>query len=489
MPIIIPFVIQTVLPLLSTIFALSIPVLTVIINFTLTRIPRIPLYIRLLNTLYSDIDPSAKERKIITGGFLVTGSILTFMAYSLVPWTGMPLIGAVMSPIAAAITIVVTLTVLELIFSINEGYYLQKLKREGFSQINEIEADINNLKNIFGNSWQKVATTIRDGNQKIYEEGCKRGIDFNDKIYQNYLDHKLDGLNVFLSKTSVAEYQTINANLLKQNQGNDWTKDALSFGTGATVGTVAGVGASAVASSLFVPASLWTTIQGIFGVSTGVVVSASAYSLLTLAAPIGLGILATTGIYSGLKTWNSMEEAAKKSQFLSEIIIAALPMAWVDGELADQERDTIDKLITTSGMRKEERDLVNEARHKRQTFDQIMQTSILFDDEHRKRTCSQSSDEQLKHRLILCMAWKIAIADGKFEQSELQLHNRMADKLGISRSEVQEIRRVINLSYEEDLQAVIEVIQPNGSKAKLLRSVREQYRLEPAPDDIGPAFI
>lgn len=87
------------------------------------------------------------------------------------------------------------------------------------------------------------------------------------------------------------------------------------------------------------------------------------------------------------------------------------------------------------------------------------------------------------------MAWKIAIADGKFEQSELQLHNRMADKLGISRSEVQEIRRVINLSYEEDLQAVIEVIQPNGSKAKLLRSVREQYRLEPAPDDIGPAFI
>lgn len=489
MPIIIPFIIQTVLPVLSTIFTLLAPVLAAVLNFTLTRIPRIPLYLHLLNILYSDMNLSAKERKIITGGFLVIGSILTFMAYSLVPWTGLPLIGAVMSPIAATIAIVVVLTVLEIIFTINKGYYLQKLKRQGFAQIDDIEADINDLKNIFGNSWQKVQKTIYDANNKIYEEGSKRGINFNDKSYQSYLEHQLDGLNIYFSKTSVTEYQNINAALLKQNKGNDWTKDALSLGTGATVGTVAGVGASAVASSLFVPASLWTTIQGVFGVSTGIVVSASAYSLLTLAAPIGLGILATTGVYSGLKTWNSVEEATKKSKFLSEIMIAALPMAWIDGELSDKEQDAVDKLLTVSGIRKEERDVVWEAIQKRPTFDHIMRTSILFDDEHRNRTCSQSDDERLKHRLILCTAWKIAIADGKFEQSELQLHNRMADKLGISRSEVQEIRRVINLSLEEELSEVVDVIQPNGSKAKLLRSVREQYRLRPASDNIDPECV
>lgn len=65
----------------------------------------------------------------------------------------------------------------------------------------------------------------------------------------------------------------------------------------------------------------------------------------------------------------------------------------------------------------------------------------------------------------------------------------MADKLGISRSEVQEIRRVINLSLEEELREVVEVIQPDGSKANLLRSVREQYRLPPAFDDIDPECV
>jgi hypothetical protein len=45
---------------------------------------------------------------------------------------------------------------------------------------------------------------------------------------------------------------------------------------------------------------------------------------------------------------------------------------------------------------------------------------------------------------MLCVAWQIAIADGKAEFSELELHNRMAYKLGVSWEEVQEIRRVIN---------------------------------------------
>jgi uncharacterized membrane protein len=90
MPIIVPFVLQAVVPVLTSIFALLVPVLAAVINFSFTRIPKIPSYIRLIKILYSDIDSSAKERKIITGGLLVIGSILTFMAYSLIPWTGVP---------------------------------------------------------------------------------------------------------------------------------------------------------------------------------------------------------------------------------------------------------------------------------------------------------------------------------------------------------------------------------------------------------------
>jgi Tellurite resistance protein TerB len=135
-------------------------------------------------------------------------------------------------------------------------------------------------------------------------------------------------------------------------------------------------------------------------------------------------------------------------------------------------------------MRKEERDVVLQAIKERQKFDDIMHTSIIFDDEHRKNTCSQSDNERLKHRLILCTAWEIAIADGKIEQSELHLHNRMADQLGISREEVKEIRRSINLKHDQELWQVAEVSEPNSGKTKLLRSVREQYRLQPAADNI-----
>lgn len=484
MPIVVPFVIQAVLPVLTTIFTLLVPFLAIVINFTLTRIPKIPSYIRLIKILYSDIDSSAKERKIITGGLLVIGSILTFMAYSLIPWTGVPLLGAVTSPIAGAIAIVVALAVLDTIFAMNEGYYRKRLEREGFAGIDDIEADIRGLKDIFGKSWQQVKSTINDASNKIYEEGSKRGINFNDKSYQKYVNHQLEGLNVYVGKSSFAEYQGINADLLKQNNGKDWTKDAFSLGTGATVGAVAGVGASAAASSVFVQASMWTTIQGWFGISTGIVVSASTYSLLTLAAPVGLGVLATVGVYSGLMNWNNQVEAAKKSKFLAEIIIAALPMAWIDGELAEKEEDTIKRLMTTSGMRNEERDVVLQAIKERQKFDDIMHTSMIFDDEHRKNTCSQSDNERLKHRLILCTAWEIAIADGKIEPPELHLHNRMADQLGVSREEVKEIRRSINLKHEQELWQVAEVSQPNSGKTKLLRSVREQYLLQPAADNL-----
>ncbi len=485
MPIFVPFVLQAVLPVLTSIFALLVPVLAAVIKFTLIRIPKIPSYIRLIRILYSDIDSSAKERKIITGGLLVIGSILTFMAYSLIPWTGVPLIGAVTSPIAGAIALVVALAVLDTIFTMNKGYYLQQLRKEGFAGLDDLEADIKSLKDIFGKSWQKVATTINESTQKIYEEGSKKGINFQDKSFDNYLNHELEGLKVYVGQASVTEYQSLSPALLNQTKDTDWTTDALSFGTGATVGTLAGVGTSTVASSVFVQAGLWTSIQGFFGVSTGVVVSASTYSLLTLAAPVGLGVLATVGIYSGLKGWKNKEEAAKMSKFLSEIIIAALPMAWIDGELADQEKDTVDRLITTSGIREKEQSLVWEAIEERKTFDEIMQKlRILFDNEHREKNCSQSDKERLKHRLLLCVAWEIAIADGKIEGSELQLHNRMADKLGISREEVKEIRRVLNLKHERELWQVGEELKPNGSKTQILKSVREEYYLQPAADNL-----
>jgi hypothetical protein len=151
-----PFIVVTqfVLPLLGTIFAFLAPVFGEAIKFAVIRVPKIPSYLRLLKVLYSDVDSSSKERKILTTGILVIGSITTFMAYSLIPFTGVPLIGAVTSSIAAVIAIVVALAVLDTIFTMNQGYYLKQLEKQGFPGLKDIEADINGLKNIFGKSWQ-----------------------------------------------------------------------------------------------------------------------------------------------------------------------------------------------------------------------------------------------------------------------------------------------------------------------------------------------
>jgi hypothetical protein len=201
MPLIAPFIIQSVLPLLSTIFALLVPVLGEAIKFALIRIPKIPSYLQLLKVLYSDMDSSSKDRKILTTGVLVIGSITTFMAYSLIPFTGVPLIGAVTSSIAAVIAIVVALVVLDMMFAMNQGYYRKQLEKQGFAGLDGIEADIKGLQNIFGKSlWQQVKSTINNASQTICEEGSKYGMNAEDRAYKNYIDDRLDVLSIYIGK-------------------------------------------------------------------------------------------------------------------------------------------------------------------------------------------------------------------------------------------------------------------------------------------------
>jgi hypothetical protein len=222
-----PFIIQSVLPLLSAIFALLVPVLSQAIKFALIRIPKIPSYLALLKVIYSDMDSSVKDRQIITTGVLLIGSITTFMAYSLIPFTGVPLIGAVTSSIAAVIAIVVALVVLDIVFAMNQGYYRKQLEKQGFTGLDDIDADIKSLQNIFGkSSWQKVKSIIDNASHKFCEEGSRYGIDMEAKSYKKYIDDRLDILNIYIGKNSVTKYQDVNTSLLMQNDYQDWTKDA-----------------------------------------------------------------------------------------------------------------------------------------------------------------------------------------------------------------------------------------------------------------------
>jgi hypothetical protein len=72
--------------LLQLFTAVIVPVAGLLLQFTLPRLARIPLYIRLLLTIYQDTNLDAEARKYLTSAMLILGSILTFMTYSYVPF-------------------------------------------------------------------------------------------------------------------------------------------------------------------------------------------------------------------------------------------------------------------------------------------------------------------------------------------------------------------------------------------------------------------
>lgn len=75
--------IMSIVPGLMQLFvAVIIPVAGQLLTFTLPRLFKIPLYLRLLWTIYTDSEVGAEARKYLSSVLLVLGSILTFMTYS-----------------------------------------------------------------------------------------------------------------------------------------------------------------------------------------------------------------------------------------------------------------------------------------------------------------------------------------------------------------------------------------------------------------------
>jgi tellurite resistance protein len=449
MPLFLPLIINLAVPILGTIFSIIIPMATTILGFTLSRIPKIPSYIKLLTILWKDSSLNAQGRRYLNACLLLLASILSFMAYSLVPGTAMPIISVVTVPIASMLSMVVALTSLDFIFNLNGEYFQKKSQAEAhYAKVEDLFNDINGLHKILGNSWNKVQNSIKDFSEKLQEERDNNPQSFSN--FEKTVDYQVQGLTLFLDKQSLPEKKQVDSNKLRQivtDSFDSWIKDIANVSAGLGIGSLAGVGAASAASSVFVQAGIWTGIQSFFGLSTGgIVVSATTYGLLTVAAPIGIGALATVGILSGLATLKNKEESAKMSAFLGDILICSLPMAWADGHFDKQEKDTLQRLIVCSGMQDKDKNRVLESMEKRATFDEVFKTTLLFDEAHRREYCEQSPKEQLKHRLLLKTAWELAISDGVIAPEEVQLHKDMTNVLGIPLENAEELRRIMNLS-------------------------------------------
>jgi hypothetical protein len=333
------FILTQVLPGLQELFVrVIVPIAGNLLKFTLRRIPRIPIYLRLLWSIYTDSEPGSEARRYLTSVLLVLGSILSFMTYCYIPLTGVALLGSFMAPVAAMIALVVSLVALDGLLALNHDYLCQKYPEE----LTAVSDDIQALKELLGSKqWEimvkQTQALLNDVKEKLDPNGAD--VDFLLVMVKALVEYLWKPENN--SNLSIEE---INHRIVVEGLP-PFAKAGGSAAEGALAGvTVGGIG-HGVLSSVFVQAGFWTSIKTAVGLAGGIVVGPAAYTALVVAAPISMAVVAGTGVFWGANTLRNEGEKRKLSKFLAEVLIAALPMAWVDGVLSPEEEDTIEQLI------------------------------------------------------------------------------------------------------------------------------------------------
>ncbi|MCT7967765.1 macro domain-containing protein [Laspinema sp. D1] len=406
-----------------------VPVAGKFITFAMTKITKIPLYIQLLWKIYKDENIEGEARKYLTTALLIIGNILAFLVSSYIPLTGVPIIGAFTTPIAGAIALVVSLVTLDIVLELHRDYLTQQYQEE----FTTIYADRNELVQNLGPSWEKMVKET----QKILDQ-VKSTLD-PQKDYDSTIVALINALLAYLKTPSGNESLSpgeIQLRIVKEGLP-PVAKIGGSFAEGAAAGVVAGAGVHGAAASVFVQAGFLTSIKAAIGLGGGIAVSASAYSLLTLAAPLTIAAITGVGVSQGALFLRNQNEKRNLSKFLGDVLIAALPMAWVDGELSAQEKDTLETLCLNGAINDKDTKRVREALNKTPNFDEILCQGLLKEEKPEKA--------EIKHRLLLTTAWEFAKSDGRITPEEVELHNRIAKLTKVSPEEVEEIRRLVFL--------------------------------------------
>jgi DnaJ-domain-containing protein 1 len=101
------------------------------------------------------------------------------------------------------------------------------------------------------------------------------------------------------------------------------------------------------------------------------------------------------------------------------IVRALVPMAWADGEFADQERETLEALLDAYNATDDEKKSLREYAKERRTLDDIQLQELSADD----------------RRVLLQHAVLLSFADGKQTPDEVEFLHKLAGKLRIPEAE------------------------------------------------------
>lgn len=424
--------------LFSAIMPILMASLVSLLGFAIPRAAQLPKYIRLLFLLYQDSKPDSQTRKYTTGALLILGSLLTFMAHSFIPFTGIPVIGAVTTPIAVLVASVILLATLDLVTKLNEPYLadLQTIYTDDFR---DMQDDLLTLKVMPGLSWNEITKKL----QKIFDDLERRMAELGKEISKEinkYFSNQLDDLLLYLDQKKSSRIILTKSDIeIITESLEPWKKVSSSLFLGAGAGTGAGMAASSIAASTLAPATWWTPFVpgGIQAMLVGgrTVVSGATFGICTVAAPIALGVTIGAGLFSATMFTLGKIEENKLSEFLADIVIASLPMVRADGNFSEEEKLSIQQLIANPKICDKDKNRINTALNSNASFDEIITQNILHDEKEEKSL--------IRRRLILTFAWEIAKADGKIDDQEMLLHNRMAKILQVSQETVEEIRHLI----------------------------------------------
>jgi tellurite resistance protein len=105
------------------------------------------------------------------------------------------------------------------------------------------------------------------------------------------------------------------------------------------------------------------------------------------------------------------------------IVKALVPVAWADGEFADQERETLDALLDAYSATDDEKKALKEYAKEKRTLDDIELQELSADD---RRLL-------LQHAVLLCFA------DGKQTPDEVAVLDQLATKLKIPDAEAKSL--------------------------------------------------
>ncbi|MBD3886212.1 TerB family tellurite resistance protein [Phormidium tenue FACHB-886] len=431
------------LPAVTGLFASLIPIILAslgsLLGFVIPRAAKLPRYIKLLILLYQDSNLESQTRKYTTSALLILGGILTFMAHSFVPFTAVPVIGAVTTPIALLLASVVILATLDLVTTINEPY-LENLQYAYNDDFQSMQDDLLTLKSMLGPSWTELTKKVKKVFDDLTPRLAELGQDLSNEI-NKYFSNQLSELIIYLDVKNSSKLSITESELKVISESLEpWKKVGGSLILGSLTGAGTGMLASTVAASSLAPAAWWApfvpgAIQGVlYGGKTAV--SAATFSVATVAAPIALGLTIGTGVFSATMFTLGKIEKHKISQFFADIIIASLPMLRADGQVSQEEKDAVIQLLANPQINKQDKERVKVALTANESFEDIVTKHLLYEPKEEKVL--------MKRRLLLAITWEIAKADGKIDQAEITLHDRMARILQVDEKTVNEIRRLIS---------------------------------------------